>query len=142
MPVAGRKPKPEGQARNRNKPAHDWTEVVDKPYLDAPKLPTRRPDGRSWPTWTKAWWKAISTMPHCELWGEGDWRFAIETALVAAELHEGNQRAAAELRNREKVMGTTVDFRRDLRIRYIDPPAETDEATAADVTRLDDYRDL
>jgi hypothetical protein len=28
---------------------------------------------------------------------------------------------ATELRNREKVLGTTIDSRRDLRIRYTDP---------------------
>ena len=30
-------------------------------------------------------------------------------------------RLASELRNREKVLGTTIDSRRDLRIRYTEP---------------------
>ena len=62
----------------------------------------------------------------------------METALVAAEFHGGNVRVATELRNREKVMGTTVDFRRDLRIRYIDPKQPPKPAK---VTHLDSYRD-
>lgn len=145
MPVTGRKPKPAGQARNRNAPTHDWTELPDVPFVPktaAHKLPTRRPDGRSWPTWTKNWWKAISTMPHCALWSDSDWRFALETALVAAQLHEGDTRAATELRNREKVIGTTVDFRRDLRIRYVKPNQGDDSGGDAAVTQLDDYREL
>ncbi len=40
------------------------------------------------------------------------------TALVAAAFHGGDTRSAAELRQREKVLGTTMDSRRDLRIRY------------------------
>jgi hypothetical protein len=34
---------------------------------------------------------------------------------------DGEPRHATELRNREKMLGTTMDFRRDLRIRYVDP---------------------
>ncbi|HVM13619.1 MAG TPA: hypothetical protein VM287_04735 [Egibacteraceae bacterium] len=77
-------------------------------------------------------------MPHCRLWRDSDWQFALDTALIAAEFHMGDTRTATELRNREKVLGTTVDFRRDLRIRYVEP----DEGPTAEVTRLDDYRDL
>jgi hypothetical protein len=42
---------------------------------------------------------------------------------------------ATELRNREKVLGTTIDSRRDLRIRYTEP-------ASSPVTNLDQYRDL
>jgi hypothetical protein len=31
LPVSGRKPKEDGQKRNRVKPVHDWTEVTDPP---------------------------------------------------------------------------------------------------------------
>ena len=48
VPVAGRKPKPEGQARNRNQPTHDWTEVVDQPFEGGPKLPKTQPNGMPW----------------------------------------------------------------------------------------------
>lgn len=140
MPVSGRKPKPEGQKRNRVKPVHDWTEVVDVPFTGAPRLPKARPDGRSWPKWTRDWWAAVSTMPHCRIWSAGDWRFAIETAAVVAEMHEGNPRLAGEVRNREKVLGTTVDFRRDLRIRYVPELAEEPGPTG-NVTEIDGYRD-
>lgn len=78
-------------------------------------------------------------MPHCRLWSDSDWRFAFDTALIAAQLVEGNNSLAGELRLRENKLGTTVDARMALRIRYVDPP---EEATPAGVTRLADYRDL
>ncbi len=140
MGVRGTKPKPAGQVRRRNRPTHEWTDVVDAPFTGAPKLPARRPDGRGWPAWTKAWYADVSRMPHCVLWRQADWRFCFETALVVAEVHEGNVRLSTEVRNREKVLGTTVDFRRDLRIRYIN--ADDEDGTASPLARLDDYRDL
>jgi hypothetical protein len=139
VPVAGRKPKPPGQAVHRNKPIHDWTEVADVPYVDGPKLPRNRPNGSPWPAVTKRWWQVVSAMPHCRLWKDSDWQFALDTALLAAEFHTGELRLATELRNRERVLGTTVDFRRDLRIRYVDVDVQVEDA---EVTRLDDYRDL
>lgn len=140
MPVTGRKPKPEGQARNRNKPTHDWTEVEDTPFADAPKLPKAQPDGRPWPAWTRRWWAVVSTMPHCRLWSDSDWEYAFDTAALKATFHtEGGTGLATEIRNREKVLGTTADYRRDLRIRYVDPAAPK---PVAEVTQIDDYRDL
>lgn len=136
MPVAGRKPKPDGQKRNRVAPTYDWVEVLRVPFTGGPKLP-RRPGGRQWSARTKAWWQAVSTMPHCILWDDADWSYAIDAAIIAAELHDGDLRAAAPLERREKVMGTTVDYRRDLRIRYVDE--ETQEVPAG-VADLADYR--
>lgn len=138
MAVAGRKPKPAGQAINRNKPVHDWSEVPNVPFVASVKLPRTRLEGKPWPALTKAWWADISSMPHCVLWSAGDWRFAVDTALLAAEYHDGNVRMATELRNRERVLGTTLDFRRDLRIRYV----AVDDGPDAEVARLADYRDL
>jgi hypothetical protein len=135
MPLTGTKPK--GEVRRRNKPTHDWTEVEAIPFEGGPKLPATKPGERTWPTGTKRWWKSVSRMPHCVLWDESDWMFALETALVNAAFHNGDIKAATELRNREKVLGTTVDFRRDLRIRYVDPaPKELPESVKA----IDDYR--
>jgi hypothetical protein len=136
MPVAGRKPKPEGQRRNHHKPTHDWVEVPNVPFEGGPKLPRRK---GGWPAFTKRWWETVSAMPHCVLWAPADWQFALDTALIAAEFHEGGVRVATELRQREKVLGTTMDARRDLRIRYVEVQGEVDDPG---VTRLDDYRDL
>lgn len=141
MPVAGRKPKPEGQARNRNKPTHDWTEVEDVAFGDGPKLPSKMPNGLPWPAPTRRWWASVSSMPHCVLWSESDWQFALDTAFVAGIFHmQGSNVYATELRNREKVLGTTSDYRRDLRIKYVEPVSNGGDD--ADVVTLDDYRDL
>lgn len=146
MPVAGRKPK-QG-AINRNKPTHDWTEVYDVPFRDGPDLPeypvSRLPGEddahEGWHPMTLEWWDDVRTMPHAVLWKRSDWRFAFDTALVADRLYSGDMKAATELRNREKVLGTTADYRRDLRIRYVEPPEERADITTEDssnVTYLD-----
>lgn len=151
MPVAGRKPKPPGQAVHRGKPTHDWTDVEATPFTDAP--PVELPDSRrivnklgetldlSLNPMTVRWWERLRRMPHCVLWSESDWQFAADTALVADAFYYGQTSAAVELRQREKILGTTVDARRDLRIRYVDPPAQV-AGDDSGVTHLDDYRDL
>lgn len=137
MPVAGRKPKPDGMSVHRNRPTHDWTEVEDVAFEGGPPLPDHRPGGKPWPIWTRAKWAVWRRMPHCVLWTEADWLYALDTLEIAARFHENTARMnlAAELRNRERVLGTTVDYRRDLRIRYVKPKA------AAPVLALvtDDY---
>jgi len=79
-------------------------------------------------------------MPHAVLWHPSDWRFAMDTALLVAAGHEGG-RVASEVRQRERVMGTTVDARRGLRIRYVDPGVQVAPEPPG-VTVLDDYREL
>lgn len=149
MPVAGRKPKPEGQSRTRHKATYDWIEVVDAPYDGKrPALPRKRrivlPFGQTKDlplhALTRAWWDTVSRMPHCRLWSEADWRYAMSTALVADAFHYGHTPSATELARREKVLGTTVDARRDLRIRYVDPAA--DSQTHDNVTDISDYADI
>lgn len=140
MPVVGRKPKPAGQAVTRHKPTHDWVEIENVPFEGAPELSETRPDGRPWPRRTLQKWAAWSSMPHAKLWGPAEWDFAFDALELAAQFHEGNARLATELRNRERVLGTTIDYLRDLRIRYVDAAPERDEV--ASVTSMDDYRDL
>ena len=137
MPVAGRKPNPDGQRRNRTRPAHDWVEVENAPFEEGPRLPRLQPGLLPWPKATRLWWQAISRMPHCVLWTDSDWQFAQDTALVAAAFHIGEAWAARELRQREKILGVTADARRDLRIRYVDGPPEDERLGVA---AIDDYR--
>lgn len=122
MAAVGRKPKPEDQRRNRNQPAHDWIDVQDVPYAgEVPSL------GRL-PARTKRWWEVVSRMPHCALWDEADWQFAIETAHVHAEWVKTRRASfTVEMRQREKLLGMTWDARRDLRIRYVAADAEDPE---------------
>ena len=138
MPVQGRKPNPDGQRRHRVKPVHDWTEVTDEPFDGAPSFPRYQPNRFPWPDSTKKWWKVISRMPHCALWSDSDWQFALDTAFIAAAFHSGELKYARELRQREKIMGTTADALRDLRIRYVDPRSDPEDP--ASVTAIQDYR--
>lgn len=146
MPVPGRKEKPDGQKLNRNKPVHAWLEVPDLPYDGVvPRLPQRH-SKVPWSARAKRKWKAWSSMPHCQLWGEAEWDFAIDSLEIAERFYEGESARASELRTREKQMGTTFDYRRDLRIRYVDADAldraDEVEREEASVTNLRDYRDL
>lgn len=154
MPAAGAKPK-DGQKHGHTPTVHEWTEVPDVPFRG--KKPVTLPASRPFVdklglthqvplcARTKAWWKTISAMPHCILWTPADWEFALATAIVADMLFQGDRQAAGELRIREKVLGTTLDARRDLRIRYV----RAEKATAkkepasrgtATVTSLADRR--
>lgn len=93
-----------------------------------------------WPAQTRRWWAAIARLPHTTGWTDADWQFALDTAELVAQFHLGNMRLATEIRVRERVMGTTVDARRDLRIRYVavdDPTAIVDDPQ---VTAMADYR--
>jgi len=154
MPITGRKPKDYGSKRNRVKPVHDWTEVTDEPF-DGPvpvKLPTRRvlssPEGPyevALHPMTRQWWRTVSSMPHAVLWTASDWMFALQTALVADDLHHGRTSAAVELRQREKILGVTGDARRDLRIRYVSAVDDDSlecggDSPVAEVTNLDARR--
>lgn len=145
MPAPGTKPKPGGK-HGHNVSAVSWTEVPNVAFVgEHPELPDTRPV--EWMTWedkkqvrhvedqplkpeTLAWWEAMSSMPHCVLWSMSDWVFAIATALIADMVFCGDRQAAGELRQREKIMGATLDSRRDLRIRYVDPPSDDVESSA------------
>lgn len=137
MAIKGRKPNPEGQRRHNIKPTHGWIEVDDAPFTAGPKLTRTQPSGASWPKRTKDWWVAICQMPHCALWEPSDWQFAQDTAIVAAAFHAGDSRRATELRQREKILGTTLEARRDLRIRYVQPVPEEERQG---VTAINAYK--
>lgn len=147
MPVAGRKPvEDRTQVRHRNPITEgtEWREVVNLPYDDGPPLGDRpessgmageRPLGVNadrWPQATLEWWDAVRTMPHCRLWNRADWIVAMAAAEAHARFIEGWKGCAsgAELRQREKQLGMTHDFRRDLRIRYVEPKPEAAELPA------------
>lgn len=131
MGMAGRKPS-ERPVAHRVKPTVDWTEVLNVPYTgETPDLPLYRmvlKDGEAVEVpienRTRDWWNALIKMPHVVLWQDSDWQYALDTAMVHATAAHGSITAMAELRMREKTLGTTVDARRDLRIRYIDPEPE------------------
>lgn len=129
-----------------------WTEVPDRPYegpwLELPPLPGQM----EWMPQVLAWWEQIRQMPHCVLWSPTDWLFALETAYQKqdfwSEYFGGQVHAnkATEIRRREDQMGTTLEARRKLLIRYVvdDAPAAVASAPVsrddATVTSIGDRR--
>jgi hypothetical protein len=74
-------------------------------------------------------------------WQRSDWEFALESIELAGMLHDtGETKYASELRNRERVLGITLEYLRDLRIRYVE--AVADCCSPAEMPNIADYRDL
>lgn len=158
MPVPGAIPKHDrSQARTRHAQVAEWIDVDNVPFEGGPPLRARATGGVSvmevgaansefWPAATEEWWQDISRMPHAKLWTPSEWRFAMDTAEIHARTMEGwRGYSGASLTTREKQMGVTADFRRGLRIRYVEPKAKTDGAAAGDganVVQMSEYRDL
>ena len=138
MPQGGARPKPDGETVTRHVKQLPWTDVPNVPNQSGPRLPARAADGSKWHRRVVAKWAAWRAMPQAAMWGEAEWEHARDSIEVAQRFYLGDTRAATELRSREKVMGTTLDARLGLRMRYVDPP----EPKLAVVVAADDYRDL
>jgi len=146
MPITG--PKPTGRAVvTGNTSRVEWVDVENVPYNGPkPEMPLERqamlkngeitvvPMGQP----TVDWWDAVSFMPHCSLWTATDWQFALDTSKIHSAAQSGSIPANVELRQREKIMGTTFEARRDLRIRYVEIEQETTQLTA--VSNMTDRR--
>lgn len=115
----------------------EFVDVPDLPYAgpgserDLPDIP-----GLPWYETTVAWWNIVRRMPHCRLWTEADWLFAIETAVLKnqiwGEIFGGALPASllSEERQRLALLGMTLEHRRKLGIRYADPSLFPDEQPA------------
>lgn len=115
MAQPGPKPKPEDQRRNQNRPMIEWQQIIDMPY----EGPVPELGGRV-PIRTMRWWRIVSKQPHCVIWDDNDWEFAVATAWIhAAWVKKATASLAIELRHREQLLGMTWWARRDLRLRYI-----------------------
>lgn len=163
MGAPGTKPTMDrSQVRRTNADVIEWQDFDEVPNLKALNLPPRSiaegPDAPvgaldRWPDATQRWWRAVSRLPHTVSWDAAMW----ETAFSVAELHarfvEGwKGHGGAEWRIARKILGTTPDDRRDLRIRYVprgtmkgreqEQRRKTASGSGATVSRLDEYRDL
>jgi hypothetical protein len=116
-------PEPKANKIGRT-PNAEWVEVIDELNIDSPNLP----EGE-WSTLVLTWWQSVRSLPHTVLWTESDWVFAFDTARIKERFYGGVYTAAdaAEMRRREDLMGTTMEARRKLRIRYVRPIVSDDE---------------
>jgi hypothetical protein len=139
MAPSGRKPKPAGQAVTRHQRSYGWIDVEQVPFKGLALSPHRR-DGSPWPNGIASKWRAWSRMPHAKFWNEADWEYTRDTIELAAAAYADGSKVSlwAELRLREKQLGTTWSARQDMRIRYTEPSS----SPPATVSKLDDYRDL
>lgn len=156
MPVTGVAQKTDrSQVRHRNPTVADWIDVDNVPFTGAPPLRDRATGGVSvmevgaansedWPKATLEWWHDISRMPHAKLWTASEWRYAMDTAEIHARTMEAwRGYTGASLLPREKQMGVTADFRRGLRIRYVEPKDKKSQpAAGGNVVDMSEYRDL
>lgn len=126
MPVRGRPLK--DNAVTRHQPQHTYLTIPNVPY-EPTKEQARCPVVNA-PPETRRWWKMVSTLPHASMWEEGEWEYAKATAKVHAEFWQGRTTLGKALHDRERVIGTTEDARRALRIRYADSAMPVDEAPA------------
>lgn len=134
--MGGRGPAPKDPARRRrrNLPVYEWLDVEDVPYSGP--IPVELPE--DFCEATRHWWAVCSTMPHCVLWAESDWHFALDTARIAEVFNRNPAKVQRELRQRERVLGFTFDARRYLRIRYVEREAPVPDG----VRSITDYRAL
>lgn len=123
LPGAAAKP-----AKLGHSPTAEWADVPDVAFAGPWPVELPKTCGRKkWHDLVVAWWAEVRVMPHCVLWTPTDWRFALETCYMKQQLWldygEGDMKSTAwtEVRRREDQMGYTVEARRKLRIRYVDP---------------------
>lgn len=144
MAVTG--PFPKENSRNRGK-ITDWKEYENTP--NEPR-PVPKVHGVKFRVAVVEWWNIICRMPHTVDWKESDWQFAVETMLLREAwwktyARNGNPQPSVmvELRRRDDQMGTTMEARRKLRIRYIEPrisESEIEAIGASSVSSLADRR--
>lgn len=127
MAGKGFAPKDAGQVRRRNKAAAvPVLEADGKVY--GPELPA----SHEWPEATVKWWAAWRTSAQARKFGETDWLFLIDTAVLHAEFWLGNRTLAAELRLRVAKFGATLEDRARLKFAIGEP----DTAPDVPATRL------
>lgn len=112
--MAGRGPAPKdpSKRRRRNADPIKATTVTADGQVRGPELP----DDVDWPDRTRAWWKTWRTSPQSQTFTESDWDFLLDTALLHAQLWQGDAKAATELRLRVAKFGATPEDRARLRM--------------------------
>lgn len=135
--MAGRGPAPKPpERRAHRRPDPVGTTVVEFVEFAQPPLD---PAVYDWPDHTITWWESWGRSPMAPLFGESDWRFLADTALIHALAYESARNAAttgskvevslfSELRLRVAKFGATMEDRARLRIVFAD--ADVREAKA------------
>lgn len=130
--MAGRGPAPKAERSRPNDTARrkaEMTRVAADGEVRGPELP---PD-IDWPERTVAWWRTWRTAPQAQTFTESDWDFLLDTAMLHAQLWNGQSSVASELRLRVAKFGATPEDRMRLRLEV-----ETEAEAAPKVRRRKD----
>lgn len=117
--MSGRGPAPKDPARRRrtNKDPIPTTVVTPDSILRGPELPA----GIDWPAQTLRWWVTWRMSPQAQGWGDTDWDFLLDTAMLHKAFWEGDAKVAGELRLRVAKFGATPEDRARLRMQIANP---------------------
>ncbi len=141
--MAGRGPAPKPTRTRPNDQARrdaETTTRVDDGVVRGPELPSRMPPfvvGKGedasviadWPAQTLAWWDTWRRSPQAQGWGQTDWDFLLDTAVIHGRFWWGDLSQANELRLRVAKFGATPEDRQRLREQIVVPPAPTPAPT-------------
>lgn len=120
MPGRGPAPKDPAKRRRTNKDSIPPTTVAADTILRGPELPGEI----DWPVQTLRWWVTWRLSPQAQSWGDTDWDFLLDTAMLHKAFWEGDTKAAAELRLRVAKFGATPEDRMRLRLQISNPEGE------------------
>lgn len=89
------------------------------------------PEGIQWPDRTREWWAMWAESPLSATFGQTDWDFLLDTAVLHAAFWSGDVSAAAELRIRVAKFGATPEDRARLRIQFSEADERDSRKTGA-----------
>ncbi|MFI1705515.1 phage terminase small subunit [Streptomyces griseoruber] len=128
--MAGRGPAPKDPTKRRRRNASEpETVLVPDDELRGPELPTGalgvdEDTGEVvvWHPMTRLWWDAWRRSPMAQTFGETDWLFLIDTALMHHTMWaKGRWEFASEVRLRAAKFGATPEDRARLKLKVDDP---------------------
>ena len=131
--MAGRGPAPKETGRKVRRNAGAQMTTITFVPGEQPELP----DDIPWPDRTRDWWAMWAESPLSDTFGQTDWDFLLDTALLHASVWSGDMSAMAELRIRVAKFGATPEDRARLRIQF----ADADERDRRGARRNGDAQD-
>jgi hypothetical protein len=117
--MAGQGPAPKQTGRKVGHSKAQGMTTIEFVRGEQPELP----ENINWPERTQQWWAMWAESPLSATFGQTDWDFLLDTAILHAAYWSGDLSAAAELRIRVAKFGATPEDRARLRIQF----AEADE---------------
>lgn len=135
-------PKPEGQRRRSNAPAHGERELTRDGLTRGPEL-AELTGVNTWSPPTIAWFQTWRESPQAQVFEATDWQRLGMLAYLVEDFFGGmaDAKLLAEIRQNEERLGATYTDRQRARMRITAPDLATpDQPGLASVTRMEDIR--